>query len=218
MDQEPKAGIKHLRKEYEKAVLHKSDLPQHPMDALAEWFEFAVASAEPEPNAMALATCGSDLRPSNRIVLAKDIQKKGVVFFTNYLSKKGRQMEENPWVSATFFWQSLERQVRIEGKATKVTKEESDAYFSSRPLLSRAGAIASMQSKVVASREELDAAMQRIIREGEKKGLERPEHWGGYLIEPFSVEFWQGRPGRVHDRILYTKEKDETWVKVRLSP
>lgn len=213
-----KGYISHLRKEYERAVLHKEDLPTTPMEGLKEWFDFAVSEQVPEPNAMTLCTVGLDLQPTARIVLVKDIHADGVVFYTNYLSKKGQQIAENPRVSLVFFWQSLERQVRVEGVAEKVSAEESDAYFYSRPRLSQAGAIASLQSSVIEGRASLDAAMKELMEKPEEETLKRPAHWGGYLVRPVAVEFWQGRPGRVHDRIRYSKEKGDTWVKVRLSP
>jgi len=166
---------------------------------------------------MVLSTAVNN-RPSSRVVLLKGISEGGFVFYTNYNSKKGRELIENPVASLNFHWAQQERQVRIEGKVEKVSAQESDAYFDSRPRLSQAGAIVSGQSSVVNSRQELDSSMKELMESNPDKPLVRPAHWGGFRLMPDYLEFWQGRPGRVHDRIAYSLSADGSWSKSRLSP
>lgn len=208
-------SVADLRQVYQKSVLLESDAAASPVDQFARWFEQALSAQVPEPNAMTLATADAQGRPSARIVLLKGYDEQGFVFYTNYASRKGRDLAEQPWASLLFFWQPLERQVRIEGPVERVPAEESDAYFHSRPLGSRIGAWASNQSQPV-SREELEAREAEFsARFGDTPP--RPDHWGGYRIRPERVEFWQGRPSRLHDRLSYERQGDG-WRITRLSP
>jgi len=212
-----RSDIADLRKEYGRSFLNPEDLPQNPLEAFTNWFDFAMHENLYEPNAMVLSTAVNN-RPSSRVVLLKGISDGGFVFYTNYNSKKGHELIENPFASLNFHWAQQERQVRIEGKVEKVSAAESDAYFQSRPRLSQAGAIVSAQSSVVNSREELDAAMKEFMESDPDKPLVRPAHWGGFRLMPDYLEFWQGRPGRVHDRIAYSYSAVGGWTKCRLSP
>ncbi len=209
--------IADLRKEYTRDILNPEDLPENPFQAFSNWFDFAIHENVHEPNAMVLSTVQNN-RPSSRVVLLKGISNGGFVFYTNYNSKKGRELLQNPFASLNFHWWQQERQIRIEGKTEKVSEQESDAYFNSRPRLSQAGAIVSAQSSVVDSREALDEAMKQVMALPADKPLERPLHWGGFRLIPDYLEFWQGRPGRVHDRIAFTLLPDGSWSKCRLSP
>lgn len=212
-----RSDIADLRKEYTRAFLNPEDLPDNPLQAFANWFDFAIHESLHEPNAMVLSTAVNN-RPSSRVVLLKGISEGGFVFYTNYNSKKGRELIENPVASLNFHWAQQERQVRIEGKVEKVSAQESDEYFDSRPRLSQAGAIVSGQSSVVNSRQELDSSMKELMESNPDKPLVRPAHWGGFRLMPDYLEFWQGRPGRVHDRIAYSLSADGSWSKSRLSP
>lgn len=212
-----RSDIADLRKEYTRAFLNPEDLPDNPLQAFANWFDFAIHESLHEPNAMVLSTAVNN-RPSSRVVLLKGISEGGFVFYTNYNSKKGRELIENPVASLNFHWAQQERQVRIEGKVEKVSAQESDEYFDSRPRLSQAGAIVSEQSSVVNSRQELDSSMKELMESNPDKPLVRPAHWGGFRLMPDYLEFWQGRPGRVHDRIAYSLSADGSWSKSRLSP
>lgn len=211
-----RTDIAYLRKEYTRAILNPEDLPENPMQAFANWFDFAMHENVHEPNAMVLSTVKNN-RPSSRVVLLKGISDDGFVFYTNYNSKKGQALINNPFACLNFHWWQQERQIRIEGKVEKVSEQESDDYFQSRPRLSQAGAIVSEQSTVIESRSELDKAMKRIMDESNTV-LQRPKHWGGFRLIPDYLEFWQGRPGRVHDRIAFTLLPDGNWTKCRLSP
>ncbi len=212
-----RTDIADLRKEYTKSTLNPEDLPDDPMWAFNNWFEFAVHEQVHEPNAMVLSTV-FDGRPSSRVVLLKGINANGFVFYTNYLSKKGHDLQSNPFSCLNFHWWQQERQVRIEGKVVKVSREENEAYFNSRPRLSQAGAIVSNQSERIDSREPLDCMMEELMLKHPERPLERPEHWGGYLLQPDYIEFWQGRPGRVHDRIVFRLKEDGSWDKYRVCP
>ncbi len=209
-------SIADLRQTYAKNQLLEQQAAASPIDQFARWFDEAQAAQVPEPNAMTLATADAAGRPSARIVLIKGYDTRGFVFFTNYESRKGEQLAAQPWASLLFFWQPLERQVRIEGTVHKVDASESDAYYQSRPLGSRIGAWASRQSQPV-TREALEAASAHYTQQfGEAPP--RPPHWGGYRLVPETVEFWQGRPSRLHDRLLYRRAADLSWSIERLSP
>ncbi len=206
-----------IRKEYSKASLDIATISKDPILQFDIWFKEAVTSSVPEPNAMNLATVNGG-RPASRIVLLKGVEHGKFVFYTNYQSKKGKELEENPACSLTFFWPELERQIRIEGVASRVDTKRSDEYFQSRPRGSQVGAWASPQSSVINERSLLEDRAKLIEEKFKgKEILPRPHQWGGYEIDPFLIEFWQGRPNRLHDRILYSKV-EEVWKINRLAP
>jgi pyridoxamine 5'-phosphate oxidase len=209
-------NIADLRKSYEKAELSESASHADPLQQFDQWFQEALKSELPEPNAMTVATVDSHMRPSTRVVLIKGYDARGIVWYTNYASRKGRELAGNPYAALQFHWVELERVVRIEGLVEKVSDEESDAYFNSRPLDSRIGAWASPQSQVIDSRTVLVA---NAAKYGAQFLLQppRPPHWGGYRLKPDSWEFWQGRKSRLHDRLRYRLE-GEQWVRERLAP
>ncbi|HWK60485.1 MAG TPA: pyridoxamine 5'-phosphate oxidase [Eoetvoesiella sp.] len=204
-----------LRKKYEKDVLLESSLAATPLEQFSKWFDEAMQANVPEPNAMTLATVDGNGRPSARIVLLKGLDERGVVFFTNYESHKGQDLAANPHASLLFFWQPMERQVRIEGIVEKTSGAESDAYYDSRPLGSRIGAWASPQSQPI-TREDLEKRNQEFTA-SLGQAPSRPPHWGGYRLKPDYVEFWQGRPSRLHDRLAYTLDGGQ-WKLSRLAP
>ncbi|VWC13381.1 pyridoxamine 5'-phosphate oxidase [Burkholderia lata] len=208
-----------LRINYSRASLDEADVAHDPFAQFDRWFKEALAAKLPEPNTMTLATVGDDGRPSARIVLIKGVDERGFVFFTNYESRKGRDLAAHPQAALLFYWIELERQVRIEGRIEKTSAEESDRYFASRPLGSRIGAWASEQSTVIDSRATLEA-QEKAVSERYGDNPPRPPHWGGYRLVPDSIEFWQGRPSRLHDRLLYTRDADTSpgWSISRLSP
>jgi len=208
--------IAQLRKSYERAALDEEASQADPLLQFGQWLEEAISARLPEPNAMTLATVGADGRPSTRVVLIKGWDARGIVWYTNYLSRKGRELAGNPHAALQFHWVELERVVRIEGRVEKVTDEESDRYYASRPLDSRIGAWASPQSEVIASRAVLVA---NAARYGAQHLMTppRPPHWGGYRLSPDRVEFWQGRPSRLHDRLRYRLDGGR-WVRERLAP
>lgn len=209
-------SIAALRRDYMGEALNEADLAADPFSQFQCWFDEALRAELPTPNAMTLATVGADAAPSARIVLLKGIDHNGFVFYTNYLSRKGRELAANPRAALVFHWAELEREVRIDGSVEKVTAAESDEYFASRPLPSRHAAIASPQSEVVANRAELEARFAAAAAD-HGDAAPRPAHWGGYRLQPVSVEFWQGRPSRLHDRLLYTLQ-GERWTLSRLAP
>jgi pyridoxamine 5'-phosphate oxidase len=214
-------NIAHLRTDYKRATLDESEVDPDPLRQFARWFDEATRAQVPEPNAMTLATVGHDGRPAARIVLLKEFDARGFVFFTNYGSRKGHDLAAHPQAALLFFWVELERQVRIEGVTGRVDTAESDAYYASRPRASRLGAWASPQSAPVAGRAELEAryseAEARYAHAGES--VPRPEHWGGYRLAPETLEFWQGRRSRMHDRVRYRRHPDTGgWIIDRLAP
>jgi pyridoxamine 5'-phosphate oxidase len=213
---ELQTSIAALRKSYERAELDESASHADPLQQFDQWLNEAIRAQVPEPNAMTLATVGSDLRPSTRIVLVKGYDARGLVFYTNYESRKGQELAGNPYAALQFHWVELERVVRIEGVVEKASAEESDAYFHSRPLDSRIGAWASPQSQVIPGRGVLVANAAKV---GAQYLLQppRPPHWGGYRLVPTEWQFWQGRKSRLHDRLRYRAE-DGSWVRERLAP
>ncbi len=210
-------NIADLRKSYEKAELSETASHADPLQQFDQWLNEAIKGEVPEPNAMTLATVGSDLRPSTRVVLIKGYDARGIVWYTNYNSQKGRELTGNPYAALQFHWVEMERVVRIEGLVEKVSDEESDAYFKSRPLDSRIGAWASPQSELIESRTVL-------VTNAAKYGAQfllhppRPPHWGGYRLKPDNWQFWQGRKSRLHDRLRYTLQDDGGWLRERLAP
>jgi pyridoxamine 5'-phosphate oxidase len=211
------SSIADLRKSYERAELDEQASQLDPTAQFDQWLKEAIAADVPEPNAMSLATVGSNLRPSIRVVLIKGFDASGIVWYTNYASRKGQELAGNPYAALQFHWVELERTVRIEGTVEKVSDEESDVYFHSRPLDSRIGAWASPQSEVISSRGVLVA---NAALYGAKFLLQppRPPHWGGYRLKPDNWQFWQGRKSRLHDRLRYTLQADGAWLRERLAP
>jgi len=205
------------RKEYGRATLDRADLDASPFAQFERWFDQAAAAGVAEPTVMSLATASAAGRPSVRIVLLKGVDERGFVFYTNYRSQKAEELGGNPQASLLFFWQPVERQVRITGRVEKVTPEESDQYFATRPRESQVGAWASDQSAVLARREDLDDAVEAHRRRFGDGPIDRPPHWGGYRLIPDELEFWQGRPSRLHDRFRYRLD-DGRWIVERLSP
>lgn len=206
-----------LRTDYKLGSLSENDIDPDPIKQFSVWFDEAIKANASEPNAMSLSTVSKEGRPSSRIVLIKEIHETGFTWFTNYDSHKGHDLAANPFASLLFFWKELERQVRIEGKVTKISPEESDQYYYSRPLGSQQGAIASHQSQPISSTEALQHQLDAVIAQfGDNP--KRPDNWGGYRLIPDHIEFWQGRPSRLHDRIAYDKQADGTWTRVRLQP
>ena len=210
-------SIADLRKSYERAELNEDASDADPLGQFDKWLSDAIAAQVPEPNAMTLATVAGDLRPSTRVVLIKGFDARGIVWYTNYHSRKGMELAGNPYAALQFHWVELERVVRIEGLVEKVSAEESDAYFHSRPLDSRIGAWASPQSEVISSRSVL---VVNAAKYGAKFMLRppRPPHWGGYRLKPDNWQFWQGRKSRLHDRLRYTQLPDASWLRERLAP
>lgn len=212
------SSIADIRKDYSLKALDETDLHKDAIQQFEKWWQEALFSEIEEVNAMTLATATANGKPSARIVLLKGFSEDGFVFFSNYHSHKGSQIEDNPFVSIVFFWKELERQVRIEGGITKIIEEVSDVYFNSRPISSRIGAWASPQSKVIASRKVIEENVAELEKSFDGKDIDRPPHWGGYLVKPVMIEFWQGRTSRLHDRIQYTAIADKGWKIERLAP
>ena len=207
-----------IRKEYKLESLHEKQIEEDPFKQFEKWWHEVMKSNIDEANAMTLATAGKTGKPSARIVLLKGFTHEGFQFFTNYESHKGEELKQNPQACLVFFWKELERQVRIEGIVEKVSAAESDEYFNSRPAGSKIGAWASPQSKVIASREILEEKVSSVEKKFAGTEIERPGHWGGYILKPALIEFWQGRPSRLHDRILYTRIEKNKWKIERLAP
>ncbi len=211
-------NIADLRKEYSRSSLDTSNIFPNPVQQFEKWFDEALSAGISEPNAMHLATVNENGKPSSRIVLLKGIDNGKFIFYTNYQSKKGKEIEQNPACALTFFWPDIERQVRVEGVAERVDAKMSDDYFHSRPRGSQIGAWASPQSTIIKDREILEARASQLEKKFEnEKVLPRPNQWGGYAIDPLMIEFWQGRASRLHDRIVFTKV-DGTWNIHRLAP
>lgn len=207
------------RKSYEKSALMEDSISDNPMEVFQKWFyETEASEGVDEPNAMTVSTIGLDGFPKNRVVLLKKYTHEGFIFYTNYESEKGKAIASNPNVCLSFFWPNMERQIIIKGKAVKVSENLSDGYFESRPVGSRLGAIVSEQSTVIPSREFLEKKLKELEKKYEDKEIERPDYWGGFIVKPESIEFWQGRPNRLHDRIRFTLQEDFDWKMERLAP
>ncbi len=211
-------NLAELRKEYSLAGLSEKGLAKDPFRQFEKWFQEAEAAKIDEPNAAILATAARDGRPSARVMLLKGVDGRGFVFFTNYDSRKGRELEANPRAALIFPWVALERQVIVEGAVSRIPGEESDAYFHSRPRASQLGAWASAQSSIISGREALEASMKALEKKYAGVEAPRPPHWGGFRLVPDTVEFWQGRRSRLHDRLRYRREGNGAWVVERLSP
>jgi len=220
--QQDRPDLGALRREYGDHGLDTPDLAPDPMEMFRRWLDAAVGAGLHEPNAMVVATVSPDGRPSARLVLLKDLDDRGFVFFTNYESRKGREIDAHPAVSLLFPWHDLQRQVRVEGTATRVSREESEAYFTGRPRESQLGAWASPQSRVVASRAALDERYGGVLAQfADLDDVPVPPHWGGFRVAPEEVEFWQGRKGRMHDRLVYRRAEPDPhapWTVQRLAP
>ena len=211
-------GFADFRKEYMQRGLHESEVNADPFRQFQRWFDEARVATPIEPNAMALATVGDDGRPSLRMVLLKEMDERGFVFYTNYESRKGRELADTPWAALTFFWPEMERQIRIEGRVEPVSAEESDAYFHSRPVGSQLSASASHQSQVISGREALEERVAELSAQYQGREILRPDNWGGFRVIPDAIEFWQGRPNRLHDRLRYRLLADGRWQIERLAP
>ena len=213
-----KTSLADLRKEYTLAGLRRASLDPDPMAQFKQWFQQAVDADVPEPSAMTLSTVDRDGQPSSRVVLLKGLDERGFSFYTNYESRKARELAANPRGSLLFLWKELERQVAIRGRVSKLSAEESDAYFKLRPRGSRLGAWASHQSQVIANRDALDERLRQLEQKYPGENIPRPPHWGGYVLAPAEFEFWQGRPNRLHDRFRYVRPDAGPWLIERLSP
>lgn len=209
--------VEALRREYAREELNEDSVKQNPVDQFSDWFKQALSAESLEPNAMTLATSTPGGSPSARIVLLKGFDNNGFRFYTNYNSRKGRELQENPEAALCIFWAELERQVRIEGRVEKLSREESRDYFHQRPRLSQLGAWASEQSSELESRKQLKERFEKVKKQYKNQEIPLPEYWGGFILVPSRIEFWQGRPGRMHDRLLFLKSNDG-WDLKRLSP
>jgi len=208
-----------LRESYGLGELDERNCETNPIVQFEKWIQVAEKAGLREPNAMVLGTATADGRPSSRVVLLKEVSDIGFVFYTNYTSRKARELETNPFASLTFYWPELERQVRVEGRVQRVPRQVSEAYFRTRPRGSRLGAWASHQSEAIPSREALDTRLKQLDdRYANSDDIPVPEFWGGYCVVPETIEFWQGRPNRLHDRLQYRRNSEQAWVLERLSP
>ena len=206
-----------LRKEYVQASLSDTNLPHDPVELFAAWFDEAIKARIFEPNVMSLSTVGADHRPSSRVMMLNGYDQRGFTWFNSYDSRKSLELKANPFAAVLFFWPELERQIRIEGTTERVSDEENDTYFYTRPLQSRRSAVAASQSEPVKSREEMDVRLAKVTEQyGENPP--RPASWGGFRLIPDQIEFWQGRRSRFHDRILFTRQPDGSWQHLRLQP
>ena len=211
-------NIADIRTNYSKQALTEDTVDENPIKQFQFWLEEAIKAAAEEPTAFVLSTVSPEGKPSARVVLLKEVDERGFVFYTNYSSRKGKELEQNPFACFTFFWPALERQVRVEGNIVRVPEAESDAYFKSRPKGSQIGAWASPQSQVISGRDALQVADQKYAEQfAHTDTIPRPSHWGGYILQPTRLEFWQGRPNRLHDRIMY-EYVDGNWQINRLAP
>ena len=211
--------LKHLREDYSSTPLEIEEAPADPLQLFEQWMQEALHAKLAEPNALTLATATTEGKPSARVVLLKGVNPAGFIFYTNYDSQKGKELEANPQAAMTFLWLELQRQVRIEGKVEKISAADSAAYFQSRPKGSQIGALASPQSQVIPDRKVLEDKVQAL--EATYAGVEKlpcPAHWGGFILQPEKIEFWKGRSSRLHDRLVYEKQGDESWAIVRLAP
>lgn len=211
-------SIADLRKDYTYGGLNEDEVDPNPVEQFARWLAEAMAGNDPEPHAMTVATASAHGEPSARMILLKAFDERGFVFYTNYASQKGRDLIENPRAALLFFWAGLERQVRISGAVEQLPREESAAYFRSRPRASQIGSSVSRQSSVIPSRTALEAELAWFAAEHEGREIAPPAHWGGFRVIPATFEFWQGRPNRLHDRLRYTKQPDGGWRIERLAP
>lgn len=211
-------NIAELRQDYTLQGLSETEIDSNPFAQFKEWFDGALSANILEPNAMMVATTTAEGKPSARMVLLKDFDARGFVFYTNYNSHKAQELAENPQAALVFWWAELQRQIRICGRVEKVSDQESDKYFYSRPLNSRLGAWASNQSEVIESREVLEQQLEELEEKYYNKDIPRPSHWGGIRVIPAEIEFWQGRSSRLHDRLVYTRMEDNSWKIERLSP
>lgn len=213
-----KQDLSDLRQEYAKNQINFLQSPHDPIQLFKEWYESATKSEKiAEPNAMSLSTIGVDGFPRTRVVLLKEFNEEGFVFYTNYNSQKGQSIADKSQVCLSFFWHDLEQQIIIKGNAEKVSAEESDAYFGKRPFESQIGAIVSQQSSVIELDVDLDQIAKDLMEKFQGQNVPRPEHWGGFIVKPIEIEFWQGRPSRLHDRLRYRLE-NQNWIKERLAP
>lgn len=211
--------LSNYRKSYEKSELLKKNVPENPLELFQKWFyDIDINYASDEANAMTLSTISKDGTPKNRVVLLKKYTYEGFIFYTNYNSEKGNAISNNPNVCLSFFWHGAERQIIIKGKAEKISENLSDGYFESRPEGSQLGALASNQSETIENRELLDDKLKKLEKKYLNKEIPRPNHWGGYIVKPLEIEFWQGRPNRMHDRIRYQLQEDYNWKIERLQP
>jgi pyridoxamine 5'-phosphate oxidase len=211
-------SIAQIRREYLLGGLRRKDLHENPLQQFRQWLEQALESGIAEPTAMVLATCDKQARPTSRVMLLKGVDERGFLFFTNYESRKGRELAENPHASITFFWPALERQIGIVGSVTKLPREESEEYFRTRPLGSRHAAWVSKQTEVIPGRDILEQRLQEVRAQYPAEEVPTPPYWGGWVLKPATIEFWQGRESRLHDRFRYTRQEDGGWNIERLAP
>ncbi len=216
--EELKNFVNSIRRDFAGKPLNEDSVDFNPFKQYQVWFEEAVSAQVVDPYAMSVATVGKDMQPSLRLVYLRDISENGFVFYTNYGSQKAEDIAENNKVALNFYWVELERQIRIQGKVFKVSEEMSDAYFNSRPRESQIGAWASAQSTELTSRQVLEGKVIELTKKFENQSIPRPKHWGGYIVQPSKIEFWQGRPNRLHDRLVYTRTETNDWEISRIAP